>query len=109
MTSDGHSRGKHPLKPHLIAVALILLVCVGATAFFCQPLECPFCHAGNVDAQGRCELGDRCGNYYEFQGWAQWSECERSLYTGNPGHFRAGTCCWCNGSGRMTRLAIWLD
>jgi len=91
-----------------IAVALALLCGIPAARLL-QKVECPFCHAGKVDAQGRCELGDRCGNYYPFPQWDKWTQEERDVYTGNPGHFRAGTCWWCNGSDKMTKLAILMD
>jgi hypothetical protein len=72
-------------------------------------VECPFCHAGHVDAQGRCRLGNRCGNYYSHPQWAQMSERERSEWTGDPGHYRAKTCPWCGHTGKMSRIAIWMD
>jgi hypothetical protein len=72
-------------------------------------VECPFCHAGHVDAQGRCALGKQCGNYYTLPQWDQWPEKERSMWTGTPGHYRAGTCPWCGHTGKMSRIAIWLD
>jgi hypothetical protein len=92
-----------------ICTVLFLVLCVAAFVYLAQMVECPFCHAGNVDANGRCNLGDRCGNYQGFPQWSEWPEERRKVYTGNPGHFRAGTCWWCNGSGRMSRLDILLD
>src|SRR5436305_5937529 len=72
-------------------------------------VECPFCHAGHVDAEGRCTLGDRCRNYYSLPQWNDWPEKERSMWTGNPGHYRAKICPWCSHSGKMSRISIWLD
>jgi hypothetical protein len=72
-------------------------------------VECPFCHAGHVDAQGRCALGQQCRNFYPHPQWAQMSDKERSEWTGDPGHYRAETCPWCGHSGKMSRIAIWLD
>ncbi len=75
-------------------------------------VECPFCHAGHVDAQGHCRLvqqGLHCGNFYTHPQWAQMSEKERSGWTGDPGHYRAETCPWCGHTGKMSRIAIWVD
>jgi hypothetical protein len=92
---------------------LAIPVCVVLTYAYCnERLECPFCHAGRVDAQGRCSLvlqGKSCSNYSPMPQWNQWTDKERSIYTGNPGHFRAQTCWWCGHTGRMSRIDIWLD
>src|SRR5205809_4399098 len=72
-------------------------------------VECPFCHAGHVDAAGRCSSGDDCRNFYSLPQWNQMSDKEKSLWTGNRGHYRATTCSWCSASGRMNRLSIWMD
>ncbi len=93
----------------LVSGTILLL---GFGTYACWRVECPFCHAGHVDAQGRCPLlhqGQHCGNYYTLPQWDQWSDEERSMWTGNPGHYRAQTCPWCRHTGKMTRLDIWLD
>src|SRR5436305_9149079 len=68
-------------------------------------VECPFCHAGHVDAQGRCSLvlqGKYCGNYYSHPQWSEMSDKERSEWTGDPGHYKAETCPWCGHTGKMS-------
>src|SRR5262245_12375217 len=68
-----------------------------------------FCHARDVDTQGRCRLGDQCGKYYSHPQWSQMSEKERSTWTGDPGHWKFETCPWCGATGTMSRVAIWKD
>jgi hypothetical protein len=93
----------------LIAGGMLIVAFV---VFACWRVECPFCHAGHVDSQGRCSLvlqGKYCSDYYTHPQWAQMSEEERSEWTGDPGHYRAETCPWCGHTGKMSRIAIWKD
>lgn len=85
---------------------------LGFGTYGCWRVECPFCHAGHVDAQGRCSLvlqGKYCSNYYRHPQWSQMSAKERSKWTGDPGHYKAESCPWCGYTGKMSRIAIWLD
>ncbi len=93
----------------IIVTLVVVLIAMRSVPFFREEVECPFCHAGNVDSLGRCERGDRCGNYQTFLQWDEWPEEERSRYTGNPGHYRENRCAWCGISGKMTRWDIMLD
>lgn len=95
----------------LVALVAVLML-LSFSTYAGWRVECPFCHAGHVDAQGRCSLvlqGKYCSNYSPMPQWDQWTEKERSSWTGNPGHFRAETCWWCGHTGKMSRIAIWLD
>jgi hypothetical protein len=70
-------------------------------------VECPFCHAGHVDSEGRCHTA---GHFSVFcEDWDRMSEKDKNMFTGNPGHYKAETCPWCGHSGKMSRMAIWLD
>ena len=70
-------------------------------------VECPFCHAGHVDSEGRCHAAGHFGVFWED--WDRMSEKDKNMFTGNPGHYKAETCPWCGHSGKMSRMAIWLD
>ena len=83
-----------------------LLPFLGFAAYAVWPVECPFCHAGHVDAQGRCRLGNQCRNFYPHPDWAQMSEKERSKWTGDPGHWKAATCPWCGHTGIASRMTV---
>jgi hypothetical protein len=87
--------------------SFIMLLCFSVYAGW--QVECPFCHAGHVDAQGRCRLGDQCREFRPHPQWSQMSEKERSGWTGDPGHWKAATCPWCRHTGKMSRIAIWKD
>ena len=106
--SLGHSRMSDRKRVVIFAIVLFF----GFVAFAAWRVQCPFCHAGRVDAQGRCALvqqGAHCGNFYTHPQWPQMSEKERGEWTGDPGHYRAETCPWCGHTGNMSRIAIWLD
>jgi hypothetical protein len=98
-------------ETELVALVAVLMLLAFST-YAGWGVECPFCHAGHVDAQGRCGLVQQrlhCGNYYTHPQWQQMSEKERGEWTGDPGHYRAETCPWCGHTGKMSRIAIWLD
>lgn len=99
------------LRKDFLPIGIILLL-AGFVVYAGWEVECPFCHAGHVDSQGRCRLiqqGLHCGNYYTLPDWPQMTEKERSEWTGNPGHYRFETCPWCRRTGKMSRIAIWMD
>jgi hypothetical protein len=83
-----------------------ILLAASAFAYALWSVECPFCHAGNVDTEGRCRLGSACPNYYFHD---DLPEEEENKWTGNPGHYKAITCPWCSHTGKMSRWEIWLD
>ena len=95
-------------QPKLAAICAFLVI-VSCSTYAGWRVECPFCHAGHVDANGRCALGTQCGNFYTHPDWAQMSAQERSVWTGDPGHYKARSCPWCWHTGKMSRIAIWLD
>jgi hypothetical protein len=82
---------------------------VSFSAYAGWRVECPFCHAGQVNVQGQCRLGARCENYYRLPQWEQWSEEEKRQWTGNPGHYKPVSCPGCRHAGKMSRIAIWID
>src|SRR6185503_20968788 len=101
-------------KLELIVISLL----IGLFAYAFWRVECPFCHAGRVDATGRCSLGDNCRNFYGLPQWDEWSDKEKSRWIATMttnrwgrnkyrGHHKAITCSWCSGSGKMSRAAIW--
>jgi hypothetical protein len=92
-----------------LAVLCLCFLFVGFAAYANSVVECPFCHAGRVDNEGRCRLGDGCSNYYSQPQWNQMSAKEQNQWTGNPGHHKAKSCPWCGRSGKMSRIAVWLD
>jgi len=93
----------------LLATCFALFAFVVFLAYANNSVECPFCHAGQVDAQGHCRGGNQCPNFCHLSQWSKMSEKERNNWTGNPGHYKAETCPWCGHTGKMTRLAIWAD
>jgi len=101
----------HASELQMSLIAGVLMIS-GFCTYAGWRVECPFCHAGHVDSEGRCSLvqqGLHCGNYYGLPQWDEMSEKERSEWTGNPGHYRAEKCPWCGQTGRMSRIAIWVD
>lgn len=86
-----------------------LIVLLAFSTFAGWRIVCPFCHAGQVDDQGRCNFGRQCSNFYSHPQWDQMSEKERSMWTGEPGHYKAESCPWCGHTGKLSRIAIWLD
>jgi hypothetical protein len=84
---------------------LFMVLCLSAYAGW--RIDCPFCHSGHVDSEGRCHTSGHFSIYW--QDWDRMSEKDKSMFTGNPGHYRAATCPWCGHSGKMSRMAIWLD
>jgi hypothetical protein len=93
----------------LLVTCVALFMFVAFLAYVNSSVECPFCHAGNVDAQGLCRLGNRCPNFYHFPKWSTMSDKDRNNWTGNPGHHKAETCYRCSQTGRITRLDTWDD
>lgn len=82
------------IKYNLVALFLVAS-CIAIYALW--EVECPFCHAGNIDASGGCEFGPECDNLYVDD------------VTGESRHFDAGSCPWCGSTGKMTNLEIILD
>lgn len=93
----------------LLVTCFALFAFVAFLAYANNSVECPFCHAGNVDAQGRCRLGNQCPKFYHWTQWSEISDKERNTWTGNPGHYKAETCYWCGHTGKMTRWDVWVD
>jgi hypothetical protein len=54
--------------------------------------ECPVCHAGNVDPDGRCQLGDECPYYADWMAYPKCEQVPDDVYTGSPGHIRQLYC-----------------
>ena len=96
---------------HLSQMALFalcgLFIFLSFSTYSAWQVECPFCHAGHVDSEGRCHTDGHFSVYW--QDWDRMPEKDKSMFTGNPGHYRATTCLWCGHSGKMSRIAIWLD
>jgi hypothetical protein len=82
------------IKYNLVALFLVVSCLV---TYALWKVECPFCHAGNIDASGQCELGNECQNLSVDE------------VTGESLHFNAGSCPWCSSTGKMTNLDIILD
>ncbi len=53
----------------LRALLLAMLVAGAAFGWLVWSIECPVCHGGNVDAEGRCQLGDECPYYGDWDWW----------------------------------------
>lgn len=98
-------------KSHLSEMTLIclcgLFLLLSLATYAAWPVDCPFCHSGHVDSEGRCHTPGHFSVYW--QDWDRKSEKDKSMFTGNPGHYKAATCPWCGHSGKMSRMAIWLD
>ena len=96
------SRFQFSLRALLIAV----LVAGAAFGWLVWPIECPVCHGGNVDAEGRCSAGEACPYLTD-----KWTWCDnvdslgsRIPLTGSPGHVLMCFCSACKHRGTITRL-----
>ncbi len=66
-------------------------------------MECPVCHADNVDTNGRCQLGDACP-YFTNDWFVGCGMAPELPITGCPGHIRMAACTACEHRGTIRRL-----
>ena len=91
----------------LRALLIAMLAAGAAFGWLVWPIECPVCHGDNVDAEGRCRLGDRCPYYGDWECWWRDSSApDLESVTGVPGHRLMNHCHLCGRDGRIRRLDL---
>ena len=90
----------------LRALLLAMLVAGAAFGWLVWTIECPVCHRGNVDAEGRCRLGDDCPYYGDWDWWRDSRGPNLESITGVPGHRLMKHCHLCGRDGTIRRLDL---
>ena len=86
---------------------MAMLVAGAAFGWLVWPIECPVCHGGNVDAEGRCRLGDDCPYYGDWERWWRDSSApDLESVTGVPGHRLVSHCPMCGRDGTIRWLEL---
>src|SRR5581483_4501330 len=94
-----------PRPQFTLRAILAATLAVGAAfGWLVWPIECPVCHADNVDAEGRCGLGDDCPYYGDWDWFRDSRAPDLESVTGVPGHKHMKDCPVCGSDGTIRRL-----